>query len=672
MNNSQNIMLLARLTIFLLLIQIIFPQNVSELIQPKCTNKKVEYSILANMEEYLDNENNIDGREFYSTIDDLKSKNAKVGTLSFFQLDDFTNVEKYDSLEDLLEALRKHEVDAIFTDSSFANFTQINSNTYSQIPGEVNLFNLTFVCEKNSSICQKLNVFQSKNKQEGRIQETHYKWMGINEDGYYINKTLVRNNGILKALVFYYPPYAFKDEKGELVGSIVQLLYGFCGYNGYQLDLKMTTSINELDQAIHNKTFDLVNYFNPEYSLSEYSYLIFDEFPLNPIIRYSSHPNSTIWDIYDSPEQFDGEPLGCINNYSFEYLYKEKFPNSKVDYYDNNYDLLYFLLREDIEGFLIDETIAKINVKKFPDRITYFDMNVTNDLGFGFKKNDASLLNEFNQFLEKQDVEKLYEKWNVEDTSDIKIEKDNCEGEKTIKVGLLMDSKPFCYKEDDEIKGIEVDLLYQFAKSKNYNIDLVEFVNSEDRMKIGEKDSDLDITGGQFTITEERSQTISFSNPIYKVGTSLVVRTDVKKDTMKLTILDKEYNQIPDNKAKLLSKVGNKTVTSLCTFPDIYNYTLTLKCSINDLNGTDPFTQGIESTSTEDKLQIVFSYLEIDNILKGNEKLKLPIIHETDKTEHICSEENRVKESNISSIFAGVAVGTALISLIFIALRFCF
>ena len=128
---------------------------------------------------------------------------------------------------------------------------------------------------------------------------------------------------------------------------------------------------------------------------------------MNPIIRYSSHPNSTIWNIYDSPEQFDGEPLGCINNYSFEYLYKEKFPNSKVDYYDNNYDLLYFLLREDIEGFLIDETIAKNNVKKFPDRITYFDMNVTNDLGFGFKKNDASLLNEFNQFLEKQDVEKI-------------------------------------------------------------------------------------------------------------------------------------------------------------------------------------------------------------------------------------------------------------------------
>ena len=92
------------LTIFAIIflsIQIIFPQNVSELFQPKCSNRKIEYSILADMKEYLayDKNNNIDGREFYLTIDDLKSK--KVGILSFNNLDGFTNVEKYNSIDDL-------------------------------------------------------------------------------------------------------------------------------------------------------------------------------------------------------------------------------------------------------------------------------------------------------------------------------------------------------------------------------------------------------------------------------------------------------------------------------------------------------------------------------------------------------------------------------------------
>ena len=329
-------------------------------------------------------------------------------------------------------------------------------------------------------------------------------------------------------------------------------------------------------------------------------------------------------------------------------------------------------MREEIEGFLADEHVAKNTEKKFPERIAYFDVNVTNNLGFGFKKNDNTLLNEFNEFLEKQDVEKLYEKWNANDTSNIKIEKGISQGEKTIKVGLLADSKPFCFMEDEEeVKGIEAELIYEFAKSQNYNVDLVILTNTEDRMKIGEKDTDLNITGGDFTITEERAKTISFSNTIYKIGTSLIVRRDIKKDTMKLDLFDNEYNKIPDNIAKLYSKVGNKTLTSFCAFPDIYDYIMTINCSINDFNGTDPFTQGIESTITEDKLFIMYSDLEINNILKANEKLKLPIIQESDKTEHICSEENRVKESNTSSIIPAIVGGAAFIGLFISFLSFC-
>ena len=41
----------------------------------------------------------------------------------------------------------------------------------------------------------------------------------------------------------------YKDEEGELVGSIVQFLYAFCKHIGYQVDLKETSSIEELNQA---------------------------------------------------------------------------------------------------------------------------------------------------------------------------------------------------------------------------------------------------------------------------------------------------------------------------------------------------------------------------------------------------------------------------------------
>ena len=624
------------------------------------------------MKEYLEHENNIDGRELYSTIDDLKSK--KVGTLSFFTLDGFTNVEKYDSLDDLVDALRKHKVDAIFVDNTLANYTQVFTNDLSQISSEINKIYPAFIFQKNSSIYQKLLEFQNKSKERGRYYDTYYKWMGINEESIHINKTISRNNGLIKALFFNYPPFMYKDEEGELVGSIVQFLYAFCKQIGYQVDLKETSSIDELNQAIKSNSFDMVYYFIQEGNApTENSNILFEEGKLIPIIRYSNHPESAKRSVYDSLEQFNGEKLGCVTGYAFEYLYKENFPDSEIKYYNNNYDCLYYLLKEEIKAFVVDEHIAKRAEEKFPERITYFDINATNVIGFGFKKIDNNpLLNEFNEFIEKQDTEKLYEKWNAEDTSNLKVDKGNYQGEKTIKVGLLANSKPFCFIEDEEdVKGLDVELIYEFAKSKNYNVDLVIFVNIEDRMKIGEKDSDLDIVGGDFTITEERAKTVTFSNPTYKVGTSLVVRRDMRKDTMKLSLFDGEYNKIPDNKAKLYSKVGDKTLTSFCAFPDIYNYTIAINCSINDFNGTDPFTQGIESTTTEDKLYIMNSDLEIDNLLKANEKLKLSIIQESDKTEHICSEENRVKESNTSSLIPAIIGGVASIGLLITILSFC-
>ena len=67
--------------------------------------------------------------------------------------------------------------------------------------------------------------------------------MGINEESTYTNKTLPGNRDVIKALFFIYPPYVYKNEEGELVGSLVQFLYGFATVFGYQVDLKEASSI---------------------------------------------------------------------------------------------------------------------------------------------------------------------------------------------------------------------------------------------------------------------------------------------------------------------------------------------------------------------------------------------------------------------------------------------
>ena len=66
---ANSLSILKRFLFFVLLISYIISncQSIDELLEPKCDGSKIEYSILGNLSEYLKYENNIDGRELYSS-----------------------------------------------------------------------------------------------------------------------------------------------------------------------------------------------------------------------------------------------------------------------------------------------------------------------------------------------------------------------------------------------------------------------------------------------------------------------------------------------------------------------------------------------------------------------------------------------------------------------------
>ena len=87
--------------LFQSLFQISSSQDFSELVQPMCSKKQIKYTIVADMMTYLEKENNIDGRELYSSIDDLKEK--KLGTFSILTIDEsFKNVIQYKNYDELI------------------------------------------------------------------------------------------------------------------------------------------------------------------------------------------------------------------------------------------------------------------------------------------------------------------------------------------------------------------------------------------------------------------------------------------------------------------------------------------------------------------------------------------------------------------------------------------
>ena len=634
---------MALFLMFLISIKFTNSQEIEELIEPKCDGKTIKYSIFANLSEYLENENNTDNREIFKSLNDLKTK--RVGALSdlYFDTSKFDNITRYDSYEEMVEDLRHYKLDAIIVDDGKGNITQMFTNDISKISDLVELIQIGFGVQKdNKELTEQINnLLQDKNYLTIMNSE-RAKWLGIN----YLIKTLDRNltgeNGTLNVSVrLKNEPYSYRDENGNILGSEISFLYALAKQNGYNLNLIEADTYDEQIRCLKNKSADIaagffqirddkrdeINFSNPMHPCG-----------LIAFIRYENLEDNIEWDFYESIEELNGEDLGVFKDSSFVDLTSNNFKDSEIKEYESTFELYQALLLEEIEGFLIDEPSAEYFELLYPDRLTYFRENFEeNEYAFGVQGND--LLNEFNEFLSNVNKKEIYDKWNVADTSKLKIDKNLNKSAPLINAGFVMNLKPLCYKEGDEILGYEIELLYKFAKEKGYNINLME-INTPERISFIQ-DKKANITGGWFTASDERKKLINFTTPIHNAGTVLAVRTDIKKDTVKIQVVDELNNKKSNNAADIQVLFPNKniTTTSNCVFPEKYDDTILINCTISDLNNIDPYTEGFEYHNTSDKMFLAFATLELNNFFQANSIIPehKDIIIESNKTNIVCT-----------------------------------
>ena len=247
--------------------------------------------------------------------------------------------------------------------------------------------------------------------------------------------------------------------------------------------------------------------------------------------------------------------MGLLDGSFYTPITKEFFPDSNISNFTSYSEIYYHLLMKDIEGFIIDDIIAKYYQIAFNNKLSYYTLGTgIDDIGFGFQKNanGEALLKEFNEFLSTINLDGIFKKWYVFDTSKLTIDKELNKNDKLLNVAFNLELKPLCFIEGDEIKGFEIEIIYRFAKAKKYNIQITS-INVAERLTYIE-DGIANISGGVFTVTEERKKIINFCNPLYHTEMALSVRIDNKKDEMRLKVLDDNYNVKINNTADIQVK----------------------------------------------------------------------------------------------------------------------
>ena len=349
------------------------------------------------------------------------------------------------------------------------------------------------------------------------------------------------------------------------------------------------------------------------------------------ILKYTIVLNSTAFilnlnsqkrnlDTYTSLNELNGENIGIMSGKTYDDLIRLNCPNSQIISYDSTSSLIMALLQGKIKGFLLEEPIAEYYDKQM-NAITYIKNRIANDnYGFGLSKYVSDKFKrDFDQFLFAIKLDGAYDAmlktWTGDYNTQKSLDKNLIGNNGKIKVGINVDAPPFAYKENNDIVGFEVDLLYRFARQYGYQIEFNELTIEEQISNL--TSGEIDLAAGCFSITEQRRLSMDFTSSIYEGGTVVVIENQI--------ISTGTSNNLPNNKKIIvknqrgLQNIGNvlnfpvmglpdgQIRSGTCIFPEDLTEIYQFECNIPGLTENNPMVNGYT-------YGLITDYIEIDGI----------------------------------------------------------
>ena len=229
-------------------------------------------------------------------------------------------------------------------------------------------------------------------------------------------------------------------------------------------------------------------------------------------------------------EEYDGKTMGAMPGSLSEDIIVERFPNSPILYYTTTPELYAALVTGKIDGFVSSRTILRELAKAHND-ITWFPEVLRTGyryLGFPKTAKGEKLRAQLNEMLlayqDDGTMDALESVWYGDDDSLKVVDDSGLTGENgTLKVGICATDEPYNYYEGDKLTGFNVDLVTRFARRYGYALEYTD--TNPPSLLIGLTTGKYDMLGFAISYSEERAQTMLFSEPVVRFENHLAVRT---------------------------------------------------------------------------------------------------------------------------------------------------
>lgn len=384
---------------------------------------------------------------------------------------------------------------------------------------------------KSAALCEELNAFLAKCHQDGTMQELNDIWFGVDEERKTVDMSgLTGEKGTLRVVTTSTDmPFSYVKD-GRNVGYDIDLVVRFCRYAGYQLELGDVDFAARIP-AVQSGKYDFSTDMNATEERRE-QVLFSDATSTGGVVLAVLNGGQMA---EQSPqksgsglEYLNGKRIGVQTGTSFDAMVKEKLPDAEIEYYNTKADLVAALTGNKIEAFAVDEPVAQL-VMHENEQITFLPEYLDEyDFALVFSKNEAGemLRNQFNHFLGQLPdgtLDTLAIKWFGEDETAKTMPDITAISAKNGTLRLATESgyAPFEYVRDGKVVGYDMELAAMFCQACGYGLEIVDM--NYDAVLPAVQTGKCEFAAAGISITPERAETVSFSEPNYSGGVVLAV-----------------------------------------------------------------------------------------------------------------------------------------------------
>ena len=522
---------------------------------------------------------NVEKQKSFQGMEDFNQ--AKIGVLTGSSHDKtaqelFPNAERvyFNNMSDMILAVEQGKIDCFLEDAQFLAPLLWEGVNLKQIDESVGQMSNGFVFPKGESthLREQINEFLGAAKSDGTIERLTQKWLGKTEPTEHPDySALTGENGTIRlAISVDNKPMLYQNADG-FTGFEMELLPAFGQHYGYKFDIEVVPFESIIAGISANK-----------YDMGASSLNITDERKESVDFSDAYNTFETVIVVKDDSEHkgektltdFENATIGVMTGTVYDDFAKERFPNAKREYYNMISDMIVAVEQGKIDGYLSESTYVTAAIWEGA-KIQSIDEAIDHtQAAYIFQKSEQSALlrEQLNSFIraakENGTLDELAEKWFGKTEPTGKLDFNSLTGENgTIRIAVAPDLKPISYIKDGELTGYEMEILLLFAKEYGYKLDLSYM--TFDAILPGVTTGKYDIGTGAVTITEERAQSLDFSESHLTVDVVMVVKAEpdsaaqnsfwneVKEDFEKTFIREDRWKLIVEG-------IGVTMLISLC------------------------------------------------------------------------------------------------------------